>query len=163
MKKSIIWTIAIVVTLTAIGTALAGGFSRPQSDCPAQFARMPAVATPAFAQYETNPVVYDSGRYRSGVCTGPFGVRRHVETNRELVHDSAMDPNRGQVDRGSMQRVDGYVTDECGNAHYGQGYRWTSNGVPHSDVNYTQSYRAGRFRTQTDNTHVLKDVSNADE
>ena len=163
MKKSVVWTVAIVATLAIIGTAIAGGFHQLPQGMQVQIAQGPTVQSPLFLQHESNPVVYDSGRYRSGVYTGPFGVRRHVETNHDVVHSSAIDPNRGQVDPSSFQQVDRYVYDECGNCYREHGYQWTSNGVPHSDVNYTQSYHSGRFRTRTDNTHVLKESSSKDK
>jgi hypothetical protein len=116
------------------------------------------IQSPAFLA--PNPVVLDSGRYVSGYCAGPRGVRRHVETNQERVHASALDPNRAAVDPGSLVQVDRYVPGPCGWQRE-QGYYWTSFGVPHSDVNRSRTYRTGIFRTRTDNTHISKETESA--
>jgi hypothetical protein len=101
-----------------------------------------------------NPVVQDSGRYVTGVYQGPLGFRQHVETNREKIHASAFDEDRDYVDPGSVQRVDHRVPDGRGGYVNYRGYTWTSNGVPHGDLNENHSHRSGWFRTNQDNTHV---------
>ena len=109
-----------------------------------------------------NPLVQDSGRYVAGVWRGPVGVRHHVATNREQVYASAYDPNRGYVDPGSMQYVDGWRSDGRGGTYRQSGYAWTSNGVPHEDMNATRRYRTSFRGTRSDNTHWQKDVDEAD-
>jgi hypothetical protein len=126
----------VVVTCGRIASAQEGG-----------------IRNPSFLQ--PNPVVHDSGRYVTGEYTGAFGIRRHVETNRDRVHASAFDDDRDLVDPGSAHRVDEWVPNGHGGWARRQGYTWTSNGVPHGDVNSSRTYRDGWFRTRTDNTRVL--------
>ncbi len=114
------------------------------------------VRSPAFLN--PNPVVVDSGRYLTGVCYGPWGVRHQVNTNRDQVHASAYDPNRDQVDAGSLHYVEGWCRDEWGGTYRYQGYAWTSNGVAHSDANISHYYRTSRFGTRCDNMHIVKGI-----
>lgn len=163
MKTSQIWVVGIVAVLTLIGTALAGEF---YSSALGGQSQMPAVQSPPFLQYmqyEPNPVVYDSGRYRYDTYCVPYRSRRHVETNQDIVHASALDPNRGQVDAGSLHYVDHYVYDEDGVCYREHGYRWHSNGMPHSDLSYTRCCYNGWRRTVTDNTHIMKEIGTESE
>ena len=109
-----------------------------------------------------NPVVYDSGRNLSGVCYGPLGIRYQVRTDREVAHASAYDPDRPYADPGSLRYVDRWVSDACGNSYRERGYAWTSNGVPHSDMNISQRYRTSRFGSRVDDTHVAKTAGQPD-
>jgi hypothetical protein len=107
--------------------------------------------------YNPNPVVYDSGPRLEGIYYGPYGIRHQVHTSSERIHASAMDPNRDYADPGSLTYVDRYASGRHG-SYREQGYHWTSNGVPHSDVNVTNHYRTSLYGSRVDNIHVLKQI-----
>ncbi len=83
-----------------------------------------------------NPVIAASGNHVTGVTFDAFGnpiVHRH----QDQLHASAMDPNRGHVDPGSLHYVNELRYDSYGRPYYMRGYRWTSYGVPHGNVTTT--------------------------
>ena len=82
-----------------------------------------------------NPIVWDSGQHVSGISYDPFTGRIRVRTDHRKIRESALDPNRQDIDPGSYERVDEYQTDAQGRRWRVTGYRWTSNGVPHGNLN----------------------------
>jgi len=154
-------TRVILTLVAAVSCGLFSGSARAEDDAEKCLRRRRyAVYTPCLPP--PNPVVYDSGRSVSGVYTGPLGIRYQVHTERERVHASALDPNRDVVDAGSLRYVDHYVGSGA-NYHREQGYHWTSNGVPHSDVSVTNRYRTSMFGSRVDHTHVAKEIGGGDD
>ncbi len=91
----------------------------------------------ADAQGFGNPVVIDTVRNVTGVEYDPWNDQVTIHRHRDLVRASAWDPARGHVDPGSLHYVDRYVRDQYGRLYREQGYKWTSNGVPHGDLTKT--------------------------
>lgn len=82
-----------------------------------------------------NPVIIDSGKQITGVTYDPFTGRIRVRTDHTKVRESVNDPNRGRIDPGSYEYVNEYQTDRNGCRWHVTGYRWTSYGVPHGNLN----------------------------
>ncbi len=78
-----------------------------------------------------NPTVAQTPNHLSGFHYDPATGRWTIDTDQSKVKASAEDPNRGHIDPGSWRRVDRWE----GNTHV-TGSRWTSYGVPHSDLHY---------------------------
>jgi hypothetical protein len=63
-----------------------------------------------------------------------------TDTEQAAVRDDAVtqidstESNRNIIDTGSLQRVDRYVSDSFGRTFRQTGFRWTSLGVPHSNI-----------------------------
>jgi len=90
-----------------------------------------------------NPVVIDTGHQYAGTYYDPFSGRWVVQTSRTSVRASTFDPNRGWVDPGSLRYVNEIQYDANGVAWRVQGYRWTSNGVPHGDLRRIRIHSTG--------------------
>ncbi len=90
-----------------------------------------------------NPTIYDSGDDFSGVYVDPFTGRVRIQTHRERVRASALDPLRNHVDAGSLQYVNRTECDLFGNVYRIQGYTWTSYGTPHSTLTRTRIQYTG--------------------
>jgi len=82
-----------------------------------------------------NPVIWDSGKQITGITYDPFSGRVRIKTDHTKVRDSVNDPNRSYVDPGSYRQVNEYQTDRNGTRWHVTGTRWTSNGVPHGNLN----------------------------
>lgn len=82
-----------------------------------------------------NPEIYNSGNQMTGIQFDPFTGRITVRTDRTRVRESYLDPNRGLVDAGSLRYVDEVQVDASGVQWRVQGWQWTSNGVPHGNLN----------------------------
>ncbi len=80
-----------------------------------------------------NPVIAASGNHVTGVTYDQWG-RPMIHRHQDQVHASAMDPNRGYVDPGSLQYVNEIRYDRHGRPYRVQGYRWTSYGVRHGNL-----------------------------
>ncbi|MCP4195039.1 MAG: hypothetical protein GY768_30935 [Planctomycetaceae bacterium] len=78
-----------------------------------------------------NPTVAQTHNHFSGFHYDPSTGRWTVDTTQSKVKESAIDPNRAHVDPGSWRRVNRWE----GNTHV-TGSRWTSYGVPHSNLQY---------------------------
>jgi hypothetical protein len=78
-----------------------------------------------------NPTVAQTPNHLSGFHYDPSTGRWTVDTTQSKAKASATDPNRGHIDPGSWRPVDRWE----GNTHV-TGSRWTSYGVPHSDLHY---------------------------
>ena len=78
-----------------------------------------------------NPTIAKTHNHFSGAHFDPYTGRWTVDTTQSKVKESATDPNRNHVDPGSWHRVDRWQ----GNTHV-TGSRWTSYGVPHSNLQY---------------------------
>lgn len=100
-------------------------------------AALMAVASPnANAQFgQPNPIIGDTGQQISGYKYCPFTGRWVIRTDQRQIRESYLDQNRNYVDPGSYERVNEYETDRNGSRWHITGYRWTSNGVPHGNLN----------------------------
>ena len=78
-----------------------------------------------------NPTIAQSQNHFDGFHYDPYTGRWTVDTTQNKLKESATDPNRGHVDPGSLRRVNRWQ----GNTHV-TGTRWTSYGVPHSNLQY---------------------------
>jgi hypothetical protein len=107
------------------------------------------------AQGRGNPVIWDGGKQITGVTYDPFSGRIRVKTDHRKVRESVLDPNRTYVDPGSYQRVDEYQTDAQGNRWHVTGYRWTSYGVPHGNLNRQRVSNIGGGIDHEENENVV--------
>lgn len=100
-------------------------------------ATLMANASPtANAQFgQPNPIIGDTGQQISGYKYCPFTGRWIIRTDKRQVRESYLDQNRNYVDPGSYERVDEYETDRFGSRWHITGYRWTSYGTPHGNLN----------------------------
>ena len=78
-----------------------------------------------------NPTIAQTRNHVDGFHFDPYTGRWTVDTTQNKVKESATDPNRGHVDPGSLRHVNRWE----GNRHV-TGTRWTSYGVPHSNLQY---------------------------
>jgi hypothetical protein len=90
-----------------------------------------------------NPEIYNSGDNISGAYFDPFTGRIVVRTDRTRVRESFLDPNRTNVDPGSMQFVDRVEVDANGVSWRVRGWSWTSFGVPHGNLQRTRVHATG--------------------
>jgi len=90
-----------------------------------------------------NPEIYNSGSHISGVYFDPFTGRLVVRTDRTRVRESYLDPSRSFADFGSKHYVDYVQTDANGVQWRVRGWKWTSNGVPHGNVQRTRITATG--------------------
>lgn len=100
----------------------------------------------AKAQFgQPNPIIGDTGQQISGYKYCPFTGRWVIRTDQRQIRESYLDQNRNYVDPGSYERVNEYETDRNGSRWHITGYRWTSNGVPHGNLNRRRitSYNPG--------------------
>ena len=112
--------------LQAIATGLNNGGGGGPVFVPSQ----PPVVVPVF---DPNPVVSDTGVNITATGIDPFG-RPVVQTDQSTIHQSALDPNRGTVDPGSVETSSSIVMDSFGNTVRETTTSWTSFGVPHSET-----------------------------
>ncbi len=135
--------------------AMAGGSGAMQSRPIQQQSMNDAIQRPGFLQ--SNPIIHDSGRQtRQAACSDWVDMPGPRRTHREVIHASALDPDRDQVDRGSRQHIDRLASDGRGGYYRQRGHLWTSNGIEHSDVNLSHVYPNGNPGVQEDTTHVQK-------
>ena len=78
-----------------------------------------------------NPTIAQSRNHFDGFHYDPTTGRWTVDTTQNKLKESATDPNRAHIDPGSYRPVDRWQ----GNTHV-TGFRWTSYGVPHSNLQY---------------------------
>ncbi len=95
--------------------------------------QQPRYTNPPLPRQDFNPPIYDSGRQITGVTYDPFSGKIRIQTNRDKVRESVLDPNRQYVDPGSFERVNEYRWENGARWHI-TGTRWTSNGVPHGNL-----------------------------
>jgi hypothetical protein len=94
-----------------------------------------AATSGAMAQ---NPVIFDSGNKVQGIDYDPWTNQTRIRIDQTRIRDSALNPSRGKVDRGSMQYVKKPLFNSVGqHIGYEEGWTWTSNGVPHGDLKRT--------------------------
>jgi hypothetical protein len=110
-------------------------------------------ASQSHAQW--NPVIWDSGKRVTGVTYDPFSGRIRVKTDHRKVRESVLDPNRSYMDPGSYERVNEYQTDAAGNRWHVTGERWTSNGVPHGNLNRRRVSNIGGGVDHEENENVV--------
>ncbi|QDU25144.1 hypothetical protein ETAA8_02060 [Anatilimnocola aggregata] len=106
---------------------------------------------------QRNPVIdqgFDGGSMRIDPRTG----RWIVNTNGHTIHRSAMDPNRNQVDPGSLRRSSSISRDAFGNQMETTVTSWTSFGRPHSTTN-VRRIQNGRNGTVIDNQVILRSTN----
>lgn len=75
----------------------------------------------------------ESHEYQPEVEYDEYG-RVIVRTGRDNIHDSAHDPDRDVVDPGSYKYVNRKYRDRYGRLVHQYGPKWTSYGVPHSEI-----------------------------
>ena len=102
-----------------------------------------------------NPVIWDSGKKISGITYDPFSGRVRIKTDHTKVRESVNDPNRGYVDPGSYHQVNEYQTDRNGTRWHVTGTRWTSNGVPHGNLNRRRVSGVGPGIDHEENENVI--------
>ena len=90
-----------------------------------------------------NPQIADSGKNITGAYYDPFAGRVVVNTDRQRVRESYLDPHRNHVDFGSKHWVDRMKTDAQGRTWRVTGWQWTSHGVPHGDLKRTRTSATG--------------------
>ena len=90
-----------------------------------------------------NPEIYNSGSQVTGAYFDPFTGRLVVRTDRTRVRESYLDPSRSFSDPGSKHYVDYVQTDANGIQWRVRGWKWTSNGVPHGNVQRTRISATG--------------------
>lgn len=90
-----------------------------------------------------NPEIYNSGSQVSGAYYDPFTGRVVIRTDRTRVRESYLDPARNFVDPGSKHYVDYVQTDANGVQWRVRGWKWTSNGVPHGNLQRTRIRSTG--------------------
>jgi hypothetical protein len=106
----------------------------------------PNVIQPDFS----NPTISDSGYLPQGWRIDPFTGRLVVDVNRDRIKDSALDPNRGIVDPGSLRNIDQWETDANGVVWHITGTEWTSYGVPHSNLRRRTKTQSGGVELNID-------------
>lgn len=90
-----------------------------------------------------NPEIYNSGSQLTGAYFDPFTGRLVVRTDKTRVRESYLDPSRNFVDPGSKHYVDQVQVDANGVQWRVRGGKWTSNGVPHGNVQRTRISASG--------------------
>jgi len=119
-------TLASSIRAVTFGTVLAG------------MASLGAREASAWPWPVVNPEIYNSGQQITGGYYNPFTGRFVVRTDRTRVRESVLDPWRNQADPGSKQYVDYVQVDANGVSWRVRGWKWTSNGVPHGNLQRTR-------------------------
>jgi hypothetical protein len=89
---------------------------------------------------QAQPPIGDTGNVTTGLRFDWTTGRWVVDTDRKILFGSALDPNRNVIDPGSFQLVDYQQYDANGVLWHYTGRRWTSFGVPHSEISRARSY-----------------------
>lgn len=120
-----------------------------------------STARNASAQGYYNPEIYDSGLQVSDFRYDPFSGRIIVRTDRRKVRESALDPNRTNIDPGSYRVVNRYETDINGVRWHVTGTEWTSGGRPHGNLNRRRMVNQGGGIVEDKNETVVFSAGNS--
>lgn len=106
-----------------------------------------------------NPVIGNTGTHVTGVYFDWTTMQWKVRTDQQVILNSALDPNRNVIDPGSYRYVDRYFRDWNGVLWHETGYKWTSLGVPHSNLTRHRVNRIGPGVAVDQNVTILKSVA----
>ena len=114
--------------------------------CSTMFAAVTALTLfGSSAQVQAQNPVIDEWR-RGSASYDPFDDHLYIDRERVRVRESALDPHRSHVDRGSKRYVDRYFRDAHGRLIREYGWTWTSHGVPHGKLTRERVTSYGSYR-----------------